>query len=507
MSESGDVEEPVPLHKPAFRALVRSLVIAALAVGVATPSAHALDLGFNDLDMQRYAGWFSGPADPAALNAGMAHSREAGANVHRFMLVWNEVASQTTTPSATEAADPSWPGYSWEKVDLEVKAIVAHGMVPVSWVARAPTWAEGPDRPAVSTLVPRGTWKPSAPALRQFAIAIGKRYSGTFPDPAAPGQTLPKMDTFQAWNEPNLYTEITPQWERSGDTWKMSSAAQYRNLATAFSAGIKSVQPAAKVLSAGTAPFGDLNPGEPRIPPALFYRELLCESVKDGKIRVRKSCAKLPIDGWAHHTYPIGPPTRSARNVDDVVVPDLGKLTVLMDAAAKAKVVSSAAAKNLWMTEMSWDSFPDPNGLSLEDHALYMQGAFYVLWKAGANTIIWWNSRDERKGDDWNVTLQSGIFRRGANETDPNQDIRKPSWTAFHFPFVAYRAKGVATLWSRAPGAGDVAVEAKTGAGWTRVATLTSRGGQVFAGRLRVGVGTELRAVQGAETSLTWTTF
>ncbi|MDQ8045612.1 MAG: hypothetical protein AAGC46_20520 [Solirubrobacteraceae bacterium] len=474
-------------------------------LGVAAAPAHALTLGFNDQDLMSSAGWHGGKVNLSDLNAGLAEAHTAGSQVWRFTVIWAEVAKSPVAPTPAEAVDPAWSGYDWSAVDNEVKAITANGMAPLVWASRAPTWAEGPNRPALSNEVPFGTWNPNPTLFGQFAQALAKRYDGSYPDPASPGQALPRITYFQGWNEPNLYTELTPQWTKSNGKFVMTSPGIYRSLINAFYAGVKQVQPTAVVLSAGTGPFGDLNPGDPRIQPAAFYRALLCETVKGTKVTVKKKCPRVNFDAWDHHTYPIGPPTRAARNADDVVVPDMAKLTRLVAAAAKAGVVKKAAVPNLWMTEMSWDSYPDPNGLSLADHALYMQGAFYILWKAGVKNILWWNSRDDAQGSDWNATLQSGIFLRGAT---PAQDTPKPSATAYHFPLAAYRYKGVAALWSRAPASGVVVVQAQNAAGvWSTVVTLKSQGGQVFTGRLRVSPGTKLRAVQGNQTSLTWTTF
>ncbi len=489
----------------AARSAQAFLLVCLGALAFTAPPAQALSLGFNGDDLAKYAGYSGGTVNEPALAAGLANARGAGAETWRFMLVWRQVAPGATAPTAAQGVDPSWSGYDWGYVDRLVRHITATGMEPLPWVARAPNWAEGPNRPAVDKLTPAGTWRPSATALGQFAQALSTRYSGRYPDPARPGQTLPRVATFQAWNEPNLFTEITPQWVRVNGRWAIESVGTYRKLLNAFYRGIKKVQPTAKVLGAGTGPFGGLYPGDTRLPPARFDRELLCATERGTQIRIAKSCPKLLMDGWAHHTYPIGPPTRTARNRDDVVVPDMHKLTKLFNAAARARLISTAAAKNVWMTEMSWDSYPDPSGLSLADHAIYMEGAFYALWKAKVTHILWWNSRDDDEGGDWNAHLQSGIFLRGS---DPTQDTRKPAWTAFHFPFTAYRSGGVAALWARPPSAGAVAVQARAANGtWTTVSTLSPRGGGVMTGRLRVGPGTTLRAVLGEEISLPWKTF
>jgi hypothetical protein len=478
---------------------------AATAATVAAPPASAFNLGFNDNELTTKSGWMGGKVDETGLQSGLLNARNAGARTWRFMLVWRSVDAQGVAPSAADAANPAWSGYRWRDVDLLVRNITAAGLEPLPWVARAPDWAEGAGRPTANKFSPVGTWKPSAAALGNFAQALATRYSGSYPDPANPGQLLPQIKSFQAWNEPNLYAEITPQW--SGG--KPASPAIYRSLLNAFYAGVKKVQPSATVLGAGTAPFGGLSSKDPRVPPARFDRDLLCATKKGTTVTVKKKgCPTIKLDGWAHHTYPIGPPTRTARNKDDVVVPDMGKLTKIYNAAAKAGVVSKKAAKNVWITEMSWDSFPDPSGLSLADHAIYMEGAFYQLWKAGVQNILWWNSRDDAKGSDWNATLQSGIFMLGTNPADPTTDVRKPAWTAYHFPFTAYRTRGTATLWTKAPTTGTVTVEAQSASGaWSKAATLKSAGGGVLTGKLRVGPGTNLRAVQGSEVSLTWKTF
>jgi len=359
----------------------------------------------------------------------------------------------------------------------------------------------------VSTTVPAGTWKPDAAAFGQFTAAFATRFSGRYPDPAHAGQTLPRVDLYQAWYEPNLYTEITPQYEQVGGAWTITSPARYRALQNAAYTSIKAVNPAAQVMTAGTGPFGGFDRSDPRTPPARFWRELLCVTRRGGTDVGSRRCPKLLADGWAHHTYPIGPPTRTARNADDVVVPDMAKLTKPMAAAQRAGTVTRAAARNLWMTEMSWDSFPDPGGLSLADQALYMQGALYVLWKAGVQHVLWWNSRDQEQGSDWNATLQSGVYMRGADQSDPAQDVAKPSLTAFRFPFAAYRYKGVAALWARPPGSGPVQVQVLRGTAWSTVATLRASRGGVVTGRVRINPGVTLRAIQGTETSLNWRTF
>ncbi|MFT4034154.1 MAG: hypothetical protein QM679_01100 [Patulibacter sp.] len=491
---------------PVFRLPALALPLALLAACAAAAPAQAFELGFNDESaLVSYAGKFGKTPDLTSLDAVATHEREAGATTQRILIAWAEVAAGSSAPQPqTAAADPAWPGYNWAAADRSIRAAVAHGLRPLVWFHSAPSWAEPSNHPSTSNGYRAGTWRPNAKLFKQFTIAVAKRYNGSYPDPDNPGQALPRVSVFQPWNEPNLYVEITPQWTKQGGKTVPASPAIYRRLQNAGYEGIKSVQPDATVLAAGTAPFGGLSSADPRIPPALFWRELLCVTTKRGKLVANPKCAKLKFDGLAHHTYPIGPPTRTARNADDVVVPDMGKLKSILAAGRRAKLLTSKVERNLWVTEMSWETAPDPGGLSLDDYALYMQGAFYTLWKAGVQHVLWWNSRDDAKGSSWEASLQSGIYYRGAT---PAQDTRKPVWQAFHFPFAAYRVGGVAALWAKPPGTGEVTVQASKNGAWVDVAKLKLRADGVVSGRLRVNPGVQLRAVQGSEISLTWKTF
>ncbi len=498
------------VSRPRFGAsLCRALVLALASLSLAACTATAkpaLELGFNDFDLAGYSGFRGMPVDENALSTGIKNGGRAGARQWRITLFWRAIAKNATEAPrpANLAADPAWSGYVWDDTDRQIRAIANAGLESVVWPIQAPAWAEGASRPAVGPDAPLGTWKVSPEAYGIFAKALAKRYSGTYPDPANPGKALPRIGVFQAWNEPNLTTYLSPQWEKSRGKLKMFSPGHFRKLVNAFSSGVKSVQPKAKVLAGGTAPFGGLNAGDPRIPPVAFYRELLCVTTKKGKSTGKRGCPKVRVDGWAHHTYPIGPPWRTARNADDAVVPDMPKLTRVVNAAAKTGAISKKAANDVWMTEMSWESKPDPSGLDPVTHAQYMQGAFYLLWKAGVRHVFWFGSRDMAQGKDWNETFQSGVFYRGA---DPSQDTPKPAFTAFRFPFAAFRDRGVAQLWAKAPTTGTIVVQVETSPGvWKQAAKLKRASGGVMTGKLRVGPDVTLRAVQGTEISIPWTT-
>lgn len=477
----------------------RLLILLSVLAGATLPpaSAHAaagLDLGFNDERL-------SGSASEAELLKAVTRAKEAGAQWWRVQLTWLRVAP-SEPPDASTARNPGWSGYDWTQMDRVVRAAHAAGLRVLPYTRKAPSWAEGSNRPPASRFVPEGTWRPSPSKLGDFATALAKRYSGDFPDPLTPGANLPRVKWFQAWNEPNLYTDLTPQWKRSDGRWRPASPDHYRKMANEFYEGIRRGDRSARVVSAGTGPFGDLNEGDPRMPPVKFWRELLC--IRDGKKPKARKCGKsVRFDAIAHHPYPIGPPRRKARNDDDAVVPDLGKISRLLAPARRGKTLRPNRNTPLWATEYAWESSPDPDGVSLADQALYLEGSLYVLWRQGVDAIMWWQMRDEEPRPAFNATFQSGIFLRGSTVAE---DEPKPSYTAFRFPFTAYRSGGVARLWGKTPGDRSVTIQARQGGRWVTAARLRAGTNRIFTGRLRVGPNTPLRAVAGSDTSLTWRT-
>ena len=453
---------------------------------------RGIALGFMDEGVTA----FVNPADTATA---LVRARQAGASVWGLVIRWASV-SPTRPPSLADARNPDWSGYDWSSTDSAVRAISTAGMQTLAVVYVAPQWAEGPTRPSLS-VAPAGTWDPSATSLGAFATALARRYSGTFVDPTAPGSDLPAIRDWEPWNEPNLGVFLTPQWKRASGRYQAVSPGIYRGLLNAFYAGVKAVAPTDTVAAGTTAPFGD-PPGGSRIPPALFWRDLLC--VTAGAHTVSTHCgAHVHFDAISHHPYPIGPPTYHAINADDVTVPDLGKITRLIPIAERAGTVLPNGPKPLWITEISWESPPDPNGLSFASQALYLEGAIDVLYHEGASMFIWFNLRDEPLNPPAYTNLQSGVYSRGAT---PGRDVAKPSLTAYEFPFTAYRDNGFARLWGMAPTAGPVAIEEHDGTKWVTVSTLVATKTRIFSGSLLVGPRTRLRAVSGTSVSLAWTT-
>lgn len=136
---------------------------------------------------------------------------------------------------------------------------------------------------------------------------------------------------------------------------------------------VKAISPKALVVTAGTSPYGD-PPGGRRIAPVRFWRAVLARPVH--------------FDVVSHHTYAFFGPFHHAASSDDAAVPDMGRITRLVAAAVKKGRALPRRTKRTWVTELSWDSSPpDPQGVPAQRHARRLEGAFYVLWRQGVDTI------------------------------------------------------------------------------------------------------------------------
>jgi hypothetical protein len=376
-------------------------------------------------------------------------------------------------------------------LDLAVRRATARGLRVALTVGGGggPGWADGPHRPRSAR---SGTWRPSPREFGSFARALARRFGGNF-DPGT--GTLPRVRYYEAWSEPNLASHLAPQWIRQHGGWVAESPVIYRWLLNAFYAAVKSVRRSNIVIAGAMAPFGDL-PGAERIPPVQFLRGLLCLR---GTGLAPVSCPDpAHFDILSHHPYAIFGPTEPAFNPDDASVPDLWKLTGPLAAAVRTGRALPRAHKRLWVTEFSWDSSPpDPNGVPIRQHALWLEEAFYVLWRQGVDTIAWYNVVDQPPVPDYASTYQSGVYYRNGR--------RKPAFRALRFPFVAERESGGRViLWGIAPRSGAVAVKRRSGGHWRTMLTLNVRAHAIFTRVVAMSGSALMRAQLGPESSLVW---
>jgi hypothetical protein len=172
-----------------------AVIVIALAA-VTAPAAHASG---GQLIVLQDDGRMLGQPDVTA-----ADFRSLGADVVKIQLLWRDVAPVgRRKPAGFDASDPS--SYHWNTYPGAVSSIVAAGMRPyLSIGGRAPRWAtRGSGRP--------GTSRPSAKELRLFAEAAGRQF--------------PNVRIWSIWNEPNLYSWLSPQRSRPRCTAGSTSPA------------------------------------------------------------------------------------------------------------------------------------------------------------------------------------------------------------------------------------------------------------------------------------------
>jgi hypothetical protein len=470
------------LRSAAFLYFLCGLALSLVVLAGSAAAAHAqpLETGFDDPLLAS--------PEAATRQFWLGRAVETGATVDRIDVHWSGIAP-VKRPGGFDAANPSSPGYEWTTLDAAVREAAARGLEVLFTVYRAPTWAEGEEAPRSANL---GSWEPSAIAYGEFAQALASRYNGTFPDPSDPTASLPAVNYYEAWNEPNLEEYLAPQW--SGGENRASNL--YRGLLNSFYSGVKKAAPQAKVLAGSLAPFGD-EPGGSRTRPVLFLRNLLC---LEGGILRKTACPEpAHFDILSDHPIAVGPPTQSATSPLDVTTPDLGRLTKVLEKAEEVKRVLPAGKKPLWVTEFWYDSDPpDPTGVPLDQQARWYEQDLYLFWKQGAEVAIALQLRDAPEGKSYASTYQSGAYFLDGSP--------KPSHTAFRFPFVVHRTSGFkVAVWGISPRPGTVKVQAFRSGAWKTLGSVSTRGPKhPFTGEFQLLRFAKLRAVIGSDASLSW---
>jgi hypothetical protein len=437
-----------------------------------------LNTGFND-------GYLSEQSDPGLW---LRTARGHGARDLRIIAGW-ALASPTRPPTEAAARDPLWDGYRFATMDASVRNAVAAGLRPLVMVYSAPAWAEAPGRPAAARA---GTWKPDAAAYGRFMQAVAKRYDGTTPDPTRPGSTLPRVQAFQVWNEPNLTLYLTPQWTNG----KPTAPRIYRALQNEAYAGIKAGQRGATVVGTGMAPFGDRKPGQARMQPARFWRETLCLDQ-----RLRRTCsATTKMDVITHHPYATArtPSSRTASR-DDISIGDTSELVDIARAARQQRTLGPKTPK-LWITEFGIQSNPPVpkamGGLTLAAQARYLVESTWLLWRQGAQRLFYFTIVDDRAGLNGEISYGVGVYQQNGKA--------KPAALAVEFPVFAYRSGGKLAVWTRPVASGRLRVQALRGSSWRTVKTISARVDGPRTVKIdRAGV-RAVRATVGGRTSYVW---
>ena len=353
---------------------------------------------------------------PEQLRSAAQRLKLLGVDRVRITANWSVLTRDpgAATKPAFDARDPAaYEQSRWSNLDGAVRAVREAGMTAMIDVGFwAPRWAtSAPPGPRARTNV-----KPRDYA--DFAVAVTRRYSGTFvvpgrpsdapapapaPDenelaellapllgqpakptlPIVPGpqpQPLPRVGVLALWNEPNHTGLLLPQWKRDRDT--PASPHVYRRMVRAAYPAVKQERPSTRVLIGNTSSVGG-NRGTGAVAPLEFLREMACV---DKRLRARRKgdCARfaqVPGDGWAHHPYTRNEPpdTRSAPDLDDVRLADLPRLARTLRGLVRRGRISRANAR-IYITEFGFETkrVPGRPTVSLSNQARWLTWSEYL---------------------------------------------------------------------------------------------------------------------------------
>jgi hypothetical protein len=411
----------------------------------------------------------------------MKKTRESGATVVRLILDWRGVAP-AQPPPGFNPANPEDAAYNWSGPDRQVRLATEAGLRPVLDLFGAPLWAQGTPPNLRSADAP---FRPNANQLGMFARAAALRYSGRM--------GLPKVRYWQLWNEPNLIFFLRPQRVGGRDT----AAPMYRSMLNHFSTAVHSVDKENMVVAGATAPFTSRtgNKAQWGNAPLAFLRDLLCLN-RNLKAECRE---RAKFDIWAHHPYTSGGPYHHARLRDDISLGDLPEMSAVLRAGRRLGRIASNRPSGFWVTEFSWDTRPpDPKAVPIRLQARWVAEALFQMWRNGVSLVTWYTLQDRPRPSQY----QSGLFFYSSSLLHARA---KPAYTAFRFPFVAYRRGPKTYIWGRTPKSDDarVVVSYRGSRGWHRLTSVRANRDGIFSQTLRVPLRRQfLRAETGKELSL-----
>ncbi len=377
--------------------------------------------------------------------------RALGVREIRVLMYWRAVApspDSTTAPRAPfAAADPStYPASKWDPYDTLLADAKARGFrVLLTVTGPIPRWASasGDERN-----------DPEPGEFYKFMHAVGVRYSGSYRKETLGlpfGPTLPNVDAWSLWNEPNVGYFLGPQ-QRDGRPY---AALLYRRL---YERGHKALVDTGNggdpILIGETSPRGSRH----STAPLAFLRDTLCLS---RSYRRDSSCERLEADGWATHPYSsYQSPLARPRGRDDITIGVLGRLESALDRGGRSGAIT--ARLPVYITEYGVQSKPDPYvGVSLAQQAEFDAISERIAWHdARIRSFAQYLMRDDPPDLSG---VRYGGFESGLRFSDGR---KKPSYDAFRLPLSVKRSGNRASLWGLvrpATGSAQVTIRSSDG--------------------------------------------
>ena len=408
--------------------------------------------------------------------------RDLGVDRVRVSVLWNLIAPEpksATRPTfgAGGASDPAaYSPAAWNRYDRIVTAAQRYGIdLLFTITAPAPIWATS--NPSLQ----QPMLDPNASDFGAFVTAVGRRYSGTYPDerpvtpprpgglpflfpprpePQPPPTILPRVKMWSLWNEPNQPGWLRPQAQTVGGRYVPASPRVFRRLQdTGYAGLVASGHGRDGILLAETAPRGTrhLNPIAP-MRPLLFIRELYCLDKRLRPYRGAAAAARgCPTDaagrrrfvadhpglfrstGWAHHPYGLeASPSTPDPMPDQVTLAVLPRLTRTLDRIFRR--YGTGRRLPVWLTEYGYQTNPpDPIiGVSWRRQEAWLNEADYLAYRyrrvrSTAQFLLLDDGPNRKVPPNdpryWGSTFQSGLVTLAG--------VRKPSFVSYQRPIHA----------------------------------------------------------------------
>ena len=271
-------------------------------------------------------------------------------------------------------------------MDQQVREARRFGLEPLMSIESAPDWAEGsgPGLP--------GTVRPNPAEFALFARAAARRYSGSFAG-------LPRVRRWEAWNEPNYFRHLSPQYDtpadqRAGPRSRLLSPDIYRAMLNAFYVAIHGVRADNVVVGGALVAVRQRERRDRTWRARCRSCERCCACPRPtGRYAAARRCAST--SGRTSRTPPGGPDHHNLAP-QDVSLGDLPKMKRVLDAGVRTGHVRSRGRVKFWVTEFSWDSNPpDTNAVPMNLLTRWVPEAFYQMWRNGVSMVTWFQIRDD----------------------------------------------------------------------------------------------------------------
>ena len=370
----------------------------------------------------------------------------------RALIYWRDFTARTNSkrrPRFDRSDHAAYPAGTWDRLDRLIDSIGRRGMsIQLTLTGPVPKWATKTGRGHLNT--------PSAREYGRWVRAAAVRYGD-------------RVDLWSVWNEPNHPSFLRPQYKRGAP----ASPRIYRRLYQAAERAIHGVPGGRRdtVLFGETAPIGNANV----VSPLGFMRGAMC---LDRRYRKARGCAKLRIDGYAHHAYTRrNGPTFVSDDPDAVSIGSLDRLVSALDKAGRARAI--ARGRSIYLTEFGIQSKPDRiAGVSFTRQAEYLaisERIAYANPRVAAFSQYLMYDDKPRRGS--RAERYSG-FETGLRTS---RGEKKRAYDGFILPLAVTRYGSSDVLWGRVrptTGPTEVRIEhrTRTRKRWRRLTAVPTSG-------------------------------